>query len=50
MKKVMFVQNEGNVVGGVWYVNKTIAQQLLKHGYEVQIISLREGRQEVNLE
>lgn len=41
MKKVMFIQNEGNVVGGVWYVNKTVASALLKKGYEVEILSLR---------
>lgn len=49
MKKVMFIQNEGNVVGGVWYVNKTIAEQLIKKGYEVQIISIRNGQTKVDL-
>lgn len=43
MKKIMFVQNEGNVVGGVWYVNKTLAEEFVEKGYDVHIISIRSG-------
>ena len=43
MKKVVFLQNEGNVLGGVWFVNKTIGEELLKNNYDVSIISIRNG-------
>lgn len=45
MKKIMFIQNEGNVIGGVWYVNKTLAEEFIKKGFEVQILSIRSGRE-----
>lgn len=47
MKKIMFVQNEGNVVGGVWYVNKTLAEEFVKKGYDVHILSIRTGKEDV---
>ena len=47
MKKIMFVQNEGNVVGGVWYVNKTLAEEFVEKGYDVHIISIRSGGDKV---
>ena len=49
MKKVMFLQNEGNVIGGVWYVNKTIGEQLINKGYDVSIVSIRNNLEKVNL-
>lgn len=40
MKKVLFLQNE-NALGGVWYVNKSVAEALVKKGYDVSIVSIR---------
>ena len=30
MKKVLFLQNEGNNYGGVWQVNKLVGEELQK--------------------
>ena len=49
MRKVVFLQNEGNVVGGVWFVNKTIGEELIRNDYEVHIISIRNGLNPVEL-
>ncbi len=43
MKKVLFLQVEGNSCGGVWFVNKTIGEELIKHGYSVLIMSVRDS-------
>lgn len=40
MKKVLFLQNE-NALGGVWYVNKSVAEALVKKGFDVSIVSIR---------
>ena len=49
MKKIMFIQNEGNVVGGVWYVNKTLAEEFAKKGFDVEILSVRNNQMEKNV-
>ena len=41
MKKILFLQNEGNVYGGVWFVNKTLGLEFSKNFYDVYITSIR---------
>jgi len=43
MKKVLFLQIEGNALGGVWSVNKTIGESLIEEGYDVEIMSIRDS-------
>lgn len=44
MKKVLFIQLQGKTYGGVWQVNKIVGEELIKLGYDVSIVSLRENR------
>lgn len=44
MKKVLFLQNEGNNYGGIWQVNKLVATELEKKGMDATIISIRNSR------
>lgn len=44
MKKVLFLQNEGNNYGGIWQVNKLVATELEKNGMDTSIISIRNSR------
>ena len=39
--KILFLQNEGNVYGGVWFVNKTLGEGFINKGYDVFITSIR---------
>ena len=41
MKKIIFLQINGKSYGGVWQVNKLIGEELIKHGYDVTILCLR---------
>lgn len=41
MKKVLFLQNNGNSVGGIWFVNKTLATEFVKRGYECIVLGIR---------
>lgn len=41
MKKLIILQNEGMALGGIWFVNKAISEELVKLGYEVDILSIR---------
>jgi glycosyltransferase involved in cell wall biosynthesis len=50
MKKVLFLQNKGNSCGGVWFVNKTIGESLLKKGYDVEIMGVRDSKSNISLE
>ena len=43
MKKVLFLQNIGNSYGGVWFVNKTIGEELINNDYDVEILSIRDS-------
>lgn len=43
MKKVLFLQHKGSTFGGVWSVNKTLAEEFTKNGYDVTILSIRES-------
>jgi len=48
MKKVLFLQNEGNNYGGVVQVNRLVGEELLNHGYEVSIVSIRNSKNAQN--
>lgn len=50
MKKVLILQNIGKSYGGVWQVNKIIGEELIKKGYEVLIVSIRNNKNNLNLE
>ena len=41
MKKVLFLQIKGNSLGGIWFVNKSLGEEFLKRGYDVQILGIR---------
>lgn len=47
MKKILFLQNEGNVYGGVWFVNKTLGSAFINNSYDVYITSIRNSGLEV---
>lgn len=50
MKKVLFLQIKGKSKAGVWYVNKTIGEELIKKGYDVSILSIRNNPEDITLE
>ena len=50
MKKVLFIQIKGKSKAGVWFVNKTIGEELIKKGYEVEILSIRDNHDDTVLE
>lgn len=50
MKKVLFLQIKGKSKAGVWYVNKTVAEELIKNGYDVTILSIRNNPGDIVLE
>lgn len=50
MKKVLFLQNEGNNYGGVWQVNKLVGEELQKNNFEVSIVSIRNSKNNVNID
>lgn len=50
MKKILFLQIKGKSFGGIWHVNKTIGEELIKNGNEVHIVSLRENQNDILLE
>lgn len=52
MKKVLFLQNEGNNYGGIWQVNKLVGEELTKKGYTVSIVSIRNtsGSEDKNID
>jgi glycosyltransferase involved in cell wall biosynthesis len=41
--KILILQNKGKSYGGVWQVNKTIGEALIRDGYEVSVVSIREN-------
>lgn len=49
-KKVLFIQMKGKSFGGVWQVNKIVGESLIKKGYDVTILSLRENQDDIELE
>lgn len=50
MKKVLFIQLKGKSYGGVWQVNKIVGEELIKKGYTVSIVSLRENKNNISEE
>lgn len=40
-KRVLILQSKGRQVGGVWFVNRTLAEGLADRGYEVEILCVR---------
>ena len=50
MKKVLFIQLKGKSYAGVWQVNRTVGEYLIQKGYEVQIVSIRENKNNIELE
>lgn len=50
MKKVLFLQIKGKSKAGVWFVNKTIGEELIKKGYDVSILAIRNNRGDIKLE
>lgn len=50
MKKVLFVQIKGKSKAGVWFVNKTVGEELIKKGYTVEILSIRDNPEDIILE
>lgn len=41
MKKILILQNKGNSIGGIWFVNQTLATSFSDLGYEVEVLSVR---------
>lgn len=41
--KILILQNKGKSYGGVWQVNKMVGEALIRDGYDVRIISIREN-------
>ena len=50
MKKVLFIQLKSKSYAGVWQVNKTVGEALIEKGYQVSIVSLRENKNNIELE
>lgn len=50
MKKVLFLQIKGKSKAGVWFVNKTIGEELIKKGYDVTIMAIRNNPGDIKLE
>ena len=44
MKKVLFVQVSWKSYGGIWQVNKVVAEELVKHGYDVSFAFIRQNK------
>lgn len=49
-KKVLFIQLKGNSFSGVWQVIHTISSKLVELNYDVNVVSLRENKENFNLE
>lgn len=48
--KVVFIQNKGGNYGGVWQVNKIVGENLIKKGYDVSIVSIRDDHLGIKLD
>lgn len=49
MKKVLIIQNDASTSGGVWSVNKTLASSLVKDGFMVNILAIRDKFKETEI-
>lgn len=50
MKKILFIQLKGKSYAGVWQVNKIVGESLIKKGYKVSVVSLRENKNNIEIE
>lgn len=50
MKKVLILQNKGKSYGGVWQVNRLVGEELIKNGYEVHIVAIRNNQNDIETE
>ena len=50
MKKLMILQIKSNELGGVWFFNKTISEELLKYNFQIEIVALRDNHSKNKLE
>lgn len=50
MKKVLILQLLGNSYGGIWQVNKLVGEALIRNGYEVRILNLRDNKTDFRAE
>ena len=50
MKKILFLQIKGRSYAGVWNVNKLVGEELIKRGYIVHIVSIRNNQNDILLE
>lgn len=41
--KILFLQNKGKSYGGIWQVNKMVGEALIRDGYDVTVLSIREN-------
>ena len=49
MKKILFLQIKGKSYAGVWNVNKLVGEELIKKGYTVHIVSIRNNQNDIEL-
>ena len=49
MKKVLFLQIKGKSYAGVWNVNKIVGEELIKNGYTVHVVSIRDNQTDIKL-
>ena len=50
MKKLMILQIKSNELGGVWFFNKTISEELLKYNFQIEIVAIRDNHSKNKLE
>lgn len=50
MKKVLMLQNKGKSYGGVWQVNRLVGEELIKNGYDVSVVSIRNNQDDIVIE
>ena len=50
MKKVLMLQNKGKSYGGVWQVNRLVGEELIKNGYDVSVVSIRDNHEDIVVE
>ena len=50
MKKVLMLQNKGKSYGGVWQVNRLVGEELIKNGYQVHVVSIRNNPNDIEQE
>jgi len=48
-KKLLFLQIKGNSLGGVWFVNKALGEYFLKQNYDVEVIGIRNNKDETKI-